>query len=351
MDNLNHVHRAHFRLPGRHEIGIMLGGLIIASILHAISFRFGDAFWQAVTLRLYYLPVIYGAASSGMTLGILGGTGAALAHFLVMQVPMHHAHGDHATMQIEHHVEIPFLILLGLITGALRDHEKHEREQKNQISDHFGSYVSAEVRDDILKGKAALGGDEVEVTVLFADIRNFTALSEKHMPAEVVTMLNQYFTEMVRAITQHGGTVNKFIGDAIMAVFGAPRKLENHAVSAVLAAREMLARLEAHNYLQSAKGEPIFDIGIGLHSGNAIAGNIGAESRKEYTVIGDAVNLASRVEGLTKQYGISLLVTDSVVQRLPDEFNRREIDTVTVKGRATACTLFEILEKNKQENI
>lgn len=336
--------QAHFRIPTKHEISFTLAGLIIASILHAVSFRFGDAFWQAVTLRLYYLPVIYGAASSGIVLGFAGGGAAALAHFLVMQIPMQHAHGDHATLHIEHHVEIPFLIILGLITGALRDHEKHEREQKNQISDHFGSYVSTEVRDDILKGKAALGGEEAEVTVLFADIRNFTALSEKHTPAEVVTMLNQYFSEMVRAITQHGGTVNKFIGDAIMAVFGAPRRLENHAESAVLAAREMLARLEAHNYLQAAKGEPMFEIGIGLHSGNAIAGNIGAESRKEYTVIGDAVNLASRVEGLTKQYEISLLVTDSVKAKLSETFSLREIDTVTVKGRKMPCVLFEVLD-------
>lgn len=346
MYKVKHGSQTHFRLPSKHEVGVALAGLIVVSILHALSFRFGDTFWQAVTLRLYYLPVIYGAASSGLALGLMVGAGAALAHFLVMQLPMQHAHGDHMTMQIEHHVEIPFLILLGLITGALRDHEKHERQQKNQISDHFGSYVSTEVRDDILKGNTALGGDEVEVTILFADIRNFTALSERHTPAEVVSMLNQYFSEMVRAITQHGGTVNKFIGDAIMAVFGAPKKLGNHAESAVLAAHEMLARLEAHNYLQSAKGEPIFDIGIGLHSGNVIAGNIGAESRKEYTVIGDAVNLASRVEGLTKQYEISLLVTESVVAKLESaKFDLREIDTVTVKGRSMPCVLFEIVSK------
>lgn len=343
--SIKHI-QAHVRMPSKHEIGIVFFGLIVASILHALSFRFGDEFWQAVTLRLYYLPVIYGAASSGLVLGFAGGATAALAHFLVMQLTMQHTHGTHTTMQTEHHVEIPFLILLGLITGALRDHEKHERAQKNQISDHFGNYVSAEVRDDILKGNTALGGDEVEVTILFADIRNFTALSEKHTPAEVVSMLNQYFTEMVRAITQHGGTVNKFIGDAIMAIFGSPKKLDNHAESAVLAAHEMLARLEAHNYLQSAKGEPTFDIGIGLHSGNVIAGNIGAESRKEYTVIGDAVNLASRVEGLTKQYNISLLATDSVVSKLSGtKFDLREIDTVTVKGRSLPCALFEILNQ------
>ncbi len=340
------MHKTHFRIPSGHEMFISAIGLIVASVLHALSFRFGDDFWQAITLRLYYLPVIYGAASSGILLGFAGGAVAALAHYIVMQFPMQHAHGAHMTMQMEHHVEIPFLILLGLITGALRDHEKHEREQKNQISDHFGSYVSTEVRDDILKGNTALGGDEVEITVLFADIRNFTALSERHTPAEVVTMLNQYFSEMVRAITQHGGTVNKFIGDAVMAVFGTPKKLGNHAESAVLAAHEMLARLEAHNYLQSAKGEPTFDIGIGLHSGNAIAGNIGTESRKEYTVIGDAVNLASRVEELTKRYKISLLVTESVVSRLESsKFDLREIDTLTVKGRSIPCVLFEIVSK------
>lgn len=346
MKGRNQKHRAHFRLPTRREASVTALGLALASIFHAISFNLGDTFWQAVTLRLYYLPVIYGAASSGMFLGIVGGACAALAHYFAMQIPMPHTHGDHATMQIEHYVEIPFLVLLGFITGAIRDHEKHEREQKNQISHHFGSYVSAEVRDDILGGNNALGGDDVDVTILFADIRNFTSLSEKHTPGEIVEMLNQYFSEMVRAVGQHGGTVNKFIGDAIMAVFGAPRKLENHAASAVGAACEMLKRLEAHNFLQQAKGEPIFEIGIGLSSGHAIAGSIGAESRKEYTVIGDTVNLASRHEGLTKYYGASIVIDDAVKSRMSEsQFPMRELDLVRVKGRIAPCTIYQVIHE------
>lgn len=337
--------QAHFRIPTKHEVIVTLVGLVAATVLHALSFRYGDAFWQAITLRLYYLPVIYAAASSGMILGLGAGGLAAVGHFVVMQLPMRHEHGNHMTMQIEHQVEIPFLIILAIITGAIRDHEKHEREQKDQISDQFGSYVSAEVRDDILSGNINFGGDEVEVTILFADIRNFTSLSERHAPAEVVTMLNQYFTEMVRAITQHGGTVNKFIGDAIMAVFGAPRRLDNHAESAILAAREMLARLDAHNYLQSAKGEPTFDIGIGLSSGPVIAGNIGADSRKEYTVIGDAVNLAARHEGLTKHYGASIVIDEAVKQRLRNgNFHLRELDSVRVKGRLQPCVIYQVID-------
>jgi len=333
----------HLRLPKLRSVAIVLVSVAVVSILHALSLRDGDALWQAITLRLYYLPVIYAGLHSGMTLGFLAGLFAALGHFGVMQVPMTHAHGDHMTLQIEHHVEIPFLVLLGFITGALRDHERHEKSEKEKIKHHFGSYVSAEVRDDILQGKAELGGDEAEVTVLFADIRNFTSLSERTSAAEVVEMLNQYFSEMVVAITNHGGTVNKFIGDAIMAVFGAPKSLKNHAESAVQAAIEMQARLTAHNFLQAAKEKPQFDIGIGLHSGTVIIGNIGSETRKEYTVIGDTVNTASRVESLTKEYGATLIVTQNVVDRLESrDFELKNLASVIVKGRSQETHIYSL---------
>ncbi|GBF48645.1 adenylate/guanylate cyclase catalytic domain protein [Leptospira ryugenii] len=330
---------AHLRWPTKSQFWITGIGLIIASIAHYMSFLFLDIFSQAVTLRLYYVIVIYGASTSGLALGFISGGFAALLHYFIMQFPV--GHGTEVAIHIEHHVEIPFLFLLGIITGAIRDHEIHEREQKNEINQHFGSYVSTEVRDDILKGNSGLGGDEVEVTILFADIRNFTSLSEKHTPTEVVTMLNQYFSEMVRCINEHGGTVNKFIGDGIMAVFGAPRSLENHALSAVLAAHKMFTRLQAHNNLKVANGEPTFAIGIGLHSGPVIIGNIGSDTRKEYTVIGDTVNIASRVEGMTKVYSKSLILTEGVKNLLPSNLEVREIDTVTLKGRSTPCILYE----------
>jgi len=315
----------------------------VVSSLHALSLKSGDALWQAITLRLYYLPVIYAGLHSGLTLGFLAGLFAALGHFGVMQISMTHAHGDHMMLRIEHYVEIPFLAILGFITGALRDHERHEKSEKEKINRHFGSYVSEEVRDNILQGKAELGGDEAEVTVLFADIRNFTTLSEKHSATEIVEMLNQYFSEMVVAITSHGGTVNKFIGDAIMAVFGAPKILTNHAESAVNAALEMQARLSAHNFLQAAKEKPQFEIGIGLHSGSVIVGNIGSEKRKEFTVIGDTVNTASRVESLTKEFRTTLIVTQNVVDRLEGkDFDIGNLGSVIVKGRSQETEIYSL---------
>lgn len=348
---MQHKHiRQHWRAFDKKRVTVALALLFGASVAHYFALRSENGIISALGVRLHFMPVLYAAIAGGMYFGGLIGVLTALVHFLVMDnATPHNTHNHH--LQAEHYIETIFLIAIGFLTGAFRDHEKHEKEQKHQISEHFGSYVSKEVRDDILGGNVNLGGDEVEVTVLFADIRNFTGLSERHTPAEIVTMLNQYFTEMVQAITNHGGTVNKFIGDAIMAVFGAPRKMENHAESAVLAAQEMLNRLKAHNYLQTAKGECTFDIGIGINTGKVIAGNIGAESRKEYTVIGDAVNLASRIEGLTKAYGVAILIADSVEQKVSTEkFSLREIDRVAVKGKQKPCIVFEVIETGRSLN-
>jgi class 3 adenylate cyclase len=335
--------RQHWRGFDKKQVAIALVLVILASVAHYFALRSENGVVSALGVRLHFIPVLYAAIFGGMYFGGMIGLLTAVIHFLVMDNAMpHNTHNHH--LQAEHYIETIFLIAIGFLTGAFRDHEKHEKEQKHEISEHFGSYVSNDVRDDILSGNVNLGGDEVEVTILFADIRNFTALSERHTPAEIVAMLNQYFTEMVKAITNHGGMVNKFIGDAIMAIFGAPRKLENHAESGVHAAQEMLDRLKAHNFLQTAKGECTFEIGIGINTGKVIAGNIGAESRKEYTVIGDAVNLASRIEGLTKSYGTAILIADSVQQQLDTQkISLRELDKVTVKGKQKPCTIFEVV--------
>ncbi|HMV78547.1 MAG TPA: adenylate/guanylate cyclase domain-containing protein [Leptospiraceae bacterium] len=211
--------------------------------------------------------------------------------------------------------------------------------ERDQIKSEFGKYVSEEIRDEILRGGISFEGQEVEVTVLFCDIRNFTSLSEQNSPAKIVELLNQYFTEMVRAIGVHGGIVDKFIGDAIMAVFGAPKRLEDHAERAVSAGQEMLARLEAHNILQELKNEPVFQIGIGINSGKVIMGNIGAENRKEFTVIGDTVNIASRIESITKNYKQKILFSESTYRLLKKgEF----IGEADLKGKAEKVKIYTI---------
>ncbi len=338
-------HKVHVYRPGRRQAVFAALTVMAVTLLHGWALSANSTILQAISLRIFYLPVIYAAVTSGMLLGTATGIVAAICHYVVMAVYARHSPEHHAMLSTEHFVEIPFLVILGAITGFFRDHERHERTQKSKIADQFGAYVSTEVRDDILRGNTQLGGNQVEVTILFADIRHFTSISEKYDAGEIVEMLNQYFSEMVRAITQHGGMVNKFIGDAVMAVFGAPNPLRNSAQSAVMAALEMQRRLEAHNFLQAAKNQPQFEIGIGLNAGTAIAGNIGSNDRKEYTVIGDTVNLASRVEALTKTYGVGILATASVLSKIePESVRYREVDTVRVKGRSQYCSVYEIID-------
>jgi adenylate cyclase len=187
-----------------------------------------------------------------------------------------------------------------------------------------------------------LVGEMRPVAVLFSDIRSFTTIVETFNPGELVEMLNAYFGSMAKAIYARHGIVDKHIGDAIMAVFGAPEKQENDALAAVLAALDMLDELVVFNESQRKIGRPALRIGIGLHYGPVIVGNIGSEFKMDYTVMGDRVNLASRLEGLTKQYHEPLVVSDSIQRRVRSEFPSRLLDRVSVKGRKESTGIFTL---------
>ncbi|MGE0875787.1 MAG: adenylate/guanylate cyclase domain-containing protein [Burkholderiales bacterium] len=234
-----------------------------------------------------------------------------------------------------------FLMTLGLrLTG-----EERERSRMRQV---FGRYVSDEVVNVLLAEghRPDLGGEALNVTVLFSDIRGFTTISEKLTAHEVVEMLNAYFTIACEPILAQGGTVDKYIGDAVMAVFGSPVRYPDHARRAVKAAVGMSAA--AHEFKQwmlsrfPDRGLPEFGIGVGLHTGEAVIGDIGTPKRKEFTAIGDTVNAASRLEGATKELGCVIAASEATVTAAGAGVKTGKFEEIKVKGRAGAIRVYEV---------
>ncbi len=205
-------------------------------------------------------------------------------------------------------------------------------------------YMTQELAEQLLQsGEAKLGGDAAELSVLFSDIRGYTNLVESMEPEEVVSMLNEYFGQMAEPIFTHKGTLDKYIGDAIMAVFRSPTQLEAHAWRAMQTALEMRSNLAEFNARRLAEKKKPIRIGIGIHSGMAISGNIGHSRRMEFTVIGDDVNLASRLEGTTKLYGCDIAISGNTIQPCADRVWVRELDIVRVKGKTHPVSIYELV--------
>lgn len=209
-----------------------------------------------------------------------------------------------------------------------------ELQEKQRLQETFGRHVGQKAAQQILQRDPKLGGIEQEVTVLFADLRNFTARSAIAPPQQIVTLLNVFFTEMVEIVEQrHEGMVNKFLGDGFMALFGVEEPSINHAALAVMAAQDMLSSLQQINRDLEAQGQPPLAMGIGIHSGRAVVGSIGSSQRLEYTAIGDTVNVAARVEALTKELHEPLLVTAATCAALPTTILTQPLGPQWVKGQ------------------
>ena len=227
-----------------------------------------------------------------------------------------------------------------------------EGREKRKMKRLFGQYVSKDVYAQLVANPelARLGGQRRQMTVLFSDIRGFTTVSEHGEPEEIVGMLIEYFTRLVDIVFVNKGTLDKFVGDMVMALFGAPLDDPRHAEHAVDAALEMLRELNRLNEKWTAEGRPALDIGIGISTGPMIAGNIGSEAIMSYTVIGDAVNLGARLESLNKQYGTRIIISEGTREALPARYVFRPLGDVVVKGKTRPVAIFEVKENPAKEN-
>ncbi len=242
-------------------------------------------------------------------------------------------------------VAFVFTLILSVTIDYIISHKQKEEAQKilgKKVSPSVMQYLLKHAHQDLVKPK------ELEATIFFSDIQSFTSISEQlGSPAKLIDMLNTYMTPMVESIIAHQGTIDKFIGDAIMAYWNAPVQVENHADKAVKSAIEQIEKLSKINEsIQNKYGIEI-SIGIGIHTGLVTAGDMGAKGRSDYTIIGDNVNLASRLEGLTRYYNADILISEATYHALQDAYQIRPLDTVTVKGKQQAVKIYEVLCNNK----
>lgn len=246
------------------------------------------------------------------------------------------------------------LLCTGLIFTTLTfiNYVQEERERRNTRK-AFSKYLSPVLVNELLNSpeKLTLSGEERTVTILFSDIRNFTGISEELSPREVCTFLNRYFTAMVEKLMDNGATVDKFIGDAVYAFWNAPLYDNDHARHAVMAALQMREALKELNNTRKADQTPFIETGIGIHTGPVRIGNIGSENRLNYTAIGDSVNLASRLEGVTKVYGVPIIVSATTRQQVKADFVFRKLDRIQVKGKKRPVTIYELIGKKSQVSL
>ncbi len=225
--------------------------------------------------------------------------------------------------------------------------EKRHRFMKRA----FSTYLSPQLLGELLKDpeRLRLGGEKREISVLFADIRGFTGLSERLPPEDIVGVLNDYLSPMTEIVLEEGGTLDKYMGDAIMALFNAPLDISDHPVKACITALRMRDKLDELNKLWMERGLVRLRAGIGISTGEAVVGNMGAHFRFDYTAIGDTVNLASRLEALNKVYGTSIIVSEKTADLVKDEFILRELDLVRVRGRERPLLIYELLGRGKPD--
>lgn len=245
----------------------------------------------------------------------------------------------------------PVLTVLAVYVGITVYKYVTEEREKKKIRGAFQYYLTASVINEMLKdpSKLKLGGDKKDLSVLFSDIRGFTSISEKLTPEDLVHLLNEYLTAMTDIVFKYDGLLDKYMGDAIMAVFGAPLDQPDHSFRACNTALDMMAELKKLQKKWEQEGRPVLDIGVGINSGDMVVGNMGSEMRFDYTVMGDSVNLGSRLEGINKEYGTNIVISEYTYEKVRDKLLCRQLDAVKVKGKALPVKIYELMGKQGED--
>ena len=293
--------------------------------------------WVTVALTVAGAGVV-GVAGWYLGAWLTGAVALAAAALLVWQSLVWFARGFWIP------VTIPALAIVFAFVGDLAWKYVVEGREKRKVKKLFSRYVSKDVFDQLVANPslAALGGTRRHMTVLFSDIRGFTTMSEKGSPEDVVSQLNELFTRMVGVVFEHRGTVDKFVGDMVMALYSAPLDDPEHADHAVQTALAMIRTLNDMNRLWQGQGKPTLDIGIGINTGDMVAGNIGSDTIMSYTVIGDAVNLGARLESLNKDFGTRIIISESTRAALKGRYDIHPLGEVVVKGKTKPVAIFEV---------
>ena len=248
---------------------------------------------------------------------------------------------------------LPLTLIVTLYIGLTIYKYFTEEKNKRELKGTFQKYVSPAIVEEVLKDakNIELGGKKIRMSVLFSDVRGFTTISEKLDPKALGDFLNSYLTPMTELVFKNKGTLDKYMGDAVMAFFGAPIQYADHGKMACLCALDMMSKLDGLNKLYETQGLPPIDIGIGINTGEMSVGNMGSETVRSYTVMGDAVNLGSRLEGINKQYGTNIIISEFTNEDVKSVFVTREIDRVRVKGKLEPVKIFELVgAKNSFKN-
>jgi adenylate cyclase len=240
---------------------------------------------------------------------------------------------------------LPQLQLLATFVATTSYRYLTETREKQKVRRTFQFYLDEAVMQEMLEApdRLRLGGEKRELTVVFSDIRGFTTISEQLAPEALVTLLNEYLTPMTGVVFRNGGTLDKYMGDAIMCFFGAPMEQKDHALRACRTALQMIEELERLREWWRAESRPEIDIGIGINSGPMVVGNMGSDMRFDYTVMGDNVNLGSRLEGINKEYGTRIILSEFTLEAVKGEVAVRELGAVRVKGKKRPVKIFELL--------